>query len=136
MSLEYAENRIKEALRLSKGDATRARQQIMAWTYEDAKLLHALARPHLTGIVAHAINRVIYRQNKEENTVIPDMPQGLDMEPETFGMEILKALQNNDAPVFGRESSAAPVRRKKASKSHIDALNLMARKGKSGNDTS
>ena len=136
MSLEYAENRIKEALRLAKGDATRARQQIMAWTYEDAKLLHALSRPHLTGIVAHAINRVIYRQNQEETVEVPDMPQALDMKPETFGMEILKALQSNNAPVFGQESSATPVRRKKASKSHIEAINLIARKSKSGNDTS
>jgi hypothetical protein len=134
MSLEYAENRIKEALRLAKGNTTRARQQIMAWTYEDAKLLHALTRPHLTGIVAHAVNRVIYRQHEEEKAVLPDVPQPLDMEPETFGMEILKVLQNDKTPRFGRESSAAPVRRPRASKKHIDALNRIAGKGKSEDD--
>ena len=63
MSLEYAERRIIKALEAAKGNPTRARQQIIAWSHDDPKLLLALARPHLTGIVAHAVNRVIYRQN-------------------------------------------------------------------------
>ena len=66
MSREYAEKRIKDALKQARGNATKARQQIIAWTNEDPKLLQALAQPHLTGIVAHAINRVIYKQETEE----------------------------------------------------------------------
>jgi len=131
MSREYAENRIREALKLTKGNPTKARQQVIAWTYEDTKLLHALARPHLTGIVAHAVNRVISQQDvAEEGQDVPDAPQVLDMPPATFGAEILSALQNDRTPQFGRESAAPLPRRKQASQSHIDALKAMASKKK------
>ena len=131
MSREYAENRIREALKLSKGNPTKARQQIIAWTFEDTKLLHALARPHLTGIVAHAVNRVIYHQHTEEEAEeIPETPQPINLEPATFGAQILKALQSENTATFGREQAAAPVRRKQASQSHIEALKAMASKKK------
>jgi len=131
MSREYAENRIREALKLTKGNPTKARQQVIAWTYEDTKLLHALGRPHLTGIVAHAVNRVISQQDvAEEGQDVPDAPQVLDMPPATFGAEILSALQNDRTPQFGRESAAPLPRRKQASQSHIDALKAMASKKK------
>ena len=131
MSREYAEHRIKEALKLSKGNPTKARQQIIAWTFEDTKLLHALARPHLTGIVAHAVNRVIYHQHTEEEAEeIPETPQPINMEPATFGAQILKALQSENTATFGQEQAAAPVHRKQASQSHIEALKAMASRKK------
>lgn len=130
MSREYAESRIQEALKLSKGNATRARQRIIAWTFEDPKLLQALARPHLSGIVAHAIGRVVHKQDIDE-TETPDVPEMLDMAPETFGKEILAALQSRNTATFGQENSVPPVRRPQASKSHIDALKHIASKGKS-----
>lgn len=131
MSREYAERRIKEALALSKGNATKARQQIIAWTNEDPKLLQALAQPHLTGIVAHAVSRVIYRQEVEEvEPEIPEVPQTLDMAPDTFGKEILKALASENTALFGRETSAVTGRPKPASQSHIDALKQIASKSK------
>ena len=130
MSREYAEERIKEALKLSKGNPTKARQRIIGWTFEDPKLLQALARPHLTGIVAHAVNRVATKQDIEEPEVAED-PKSLDMSAATFGQEILNALQNNSTPMFGLESSAAPTRRPQASKKHIEALKQIARKNKS-----
>ena len=130
MSLEYAENRIREALKLSKGNPTKARQRVIAWTFEDPKLLQALARPHLSGIVAHAINRVIYKQGLEPQEV-PEEPEKLNMAPETFGQEILAALQSGNTPRFGQESGASTGRRRPASKSHIDALKQMAAQSKS-----
>ncbi len=132
MSREYAESRIREALKLAKGNSTKARQQIMAWTFEDARLLQALARPHLTGIVAHAINRVVYHQDMVEGDEedIPEAPQSLDMAPDTFGKEILQALQSTNTAQFGRESAVPPVGRKQASQSHIDAMKQIARKKK------
>ncbi|HEY0901818.1 MAG TPA: hypothetical protein VGD95_06815 [Micavibrio sp.] len=131
MSREYAEKRIRDALNLSKGNATKARQQIIAWTNEDPKLLQALAQPHLTGIVAHAVSRVIYKQGIEEHEDdVPQMPQPLDMAPDTFGKEILKALASDNTTIFGRDSGAGPARRKQASQSHIDALKQMASKNK------
>ena len=130
MSLEYAQGRIKEALRLSKGNATKARQQIIAWCYDDQKLLLALARPHLTGITAHAINRVTYNQNlHEDDEALPETPHGVDMTPATFGQEILKTLQSSNTPMFGFEGNVPPVSRRKASKSHIENLKRMAGRG-------
>ncbi len=127
MSREYAEGRIREALKLSKGNPTRARQRIIAWTFEDPKLLQALARPHLTGIVAHAISRVVHKQDVVEPEA-PDVPEGLDLAPETFGKEILNALQSDGAAMFGQESNAPPMPRGQASKSHIEALKHIASK--------
>lgn len=130
MSLEYAESRIREALRLCKNNAARARQQIIAWTFEDAKLLQALARPHLTGIVAHAVSRTIHRQEAEEHAGedAPPVPETLDMAPDTFGKEILKALQSENTARFGRESAAPPARKRQASQRHIDAIRQMSKK--------
>ena len=42
MSREYAEQKIKQALELTRGNATQARQQVIAWCHEDTKLLQAL----------------------------------------------------------------------------------------------
>ena len=129
MSREYAESRIRDALKLAKGNPTKARQQIIAWTNEDARLLQALARPHLTGIVAHAVNHVIHHQGMAAEEIQAE-PQALDMEPSIFGQEILKALQSSDTARFGQESVAPPAHRPKASQSHIDALKRMAGKKK------
>src|SRR3989344_5209210 len=131
MSREYAEKRIKKALAIAKGNATKARQQIIAWTNEDPKLLQALAQPHLTGIVAHAISRVVYRQEAEDvEEDIPEAPQSLDMAPDTFGKEILKALASENTVMFGRDTGVVPAGRKQASQSHIDALKQIASKSK------
>ncbi len=127
MSREYAESRIREALKLAKGNPTKARQRVIAWTFEDPKLLQALARPHLSGIVAHAINRAISRQDLEE-VEAPDEPEKLNMAPETFGAEILAALQSGNTARFGQEGNAPQGRRGQASKSHIEALKKIASK--------
>lgn len=131
MSREYAESRIREALTLAKGNPTKARQQIIAWASQDQRLLMALAQPHLTGIVAHAIGRVIQNQGLEhEVDDIPASPAALNMAPDTFGKQILNALASSNTPVFGLEASAPSSRPKKASQSHIDALKQMASKNK------
>ena len=131
MIREYAEKRIREAIRLARGNATKARQQIIAWAGEDQRLLMGLAQPHLTGIAAHAINRVIHRQEMEsEEEDLPVTARTLDLPPDAFGKEILNALSSHDTPVFGYESSAPPAHRKKASQSHIDALKAIASKSR------
>ncbi len=128
MSRDYAERRIKEAIRLSKGNMIRARQQVIAWTYEDAKLLHELTKPHLTGIVAYNIERVLSgRSAKVEKPASPQKPVVRD---EEFGVEILKAVAASNAAVFGQEGNAAPAKRGKASRQHIDAIHQIASKSK------
>lgn len=132
MSREYAEDRIREALASSRGNATKARQQIIAWASQDQRLLLSLAQPHLTGIVAHAIGRVIHRQGLAglEPDDVPAKPLALNMAPDTFGKEILNALSSSDTAVFGLEGNTAQPRPKKASQSHINALKQMASKSK------
>ena len=58
MSLEYVERRINEALKLSKGNATKARQIVIKWCQDDIRLLHGMTKAHLNGIVAYNIERV------------------------------------------------------------------------------
>lgn len=129
MSREYAENRIREALRLTGGHPLKARQQIIAWTYEDAKLLHALTKPHITGIVAYAINRVLVKEGEEDKA--PDPTPDFDALPgEKFGKELLKALAMGQPAVFGQESFSAHVPKSGASQRHIDALRQIAAKSK------
>lgn len=126
MSREYVEKRIKEALKLTGGNATKARQQIIAWTYEDSKLLQGLAQPHLTGIVAHAISRVVSK--KDEPETIPDTPREETDPMHEFGIEILKAIASGDSARFGQENAAPPVKKQPASQRHIDAIRQMVGK--------
>lgn len=130
----YVENRIREALKKARGNKNLARQQIIAWTYEDAKLLHALARPHLDGIVSYNIDRLLSGRSgaaKEE---------GVNARPQTktpasaaqkakaddFGMELLRAVAASDATIFGQEAGAPPAKRGQASRRHVEALMKMA----------
>ena len=130
MSLEYAQSRIKEALKLSGGNQVKARQQIIAWTFEDAKLLHALAKPHLSGIVAYNIERVASgraeaasKQNTEAKSEpkTPKASANAKTKEEQFGLEILKAVAGS-AEIFGLEDPGAPRRRGGVSQSHMDAI--------------
>ena len=66
MSLEYAEGRIREALKLSGGNAARARKQIIDWSREDMRLLQELTRGHLSGIVAYNVERVLSGRAEEK----------------------------------------------------------------------
>lgn len=127
MTREYAEQRIRQALELARGNETKARQQIIAWCAEDMKLLLALSAPHLTGIVAHALTRVINQKDlpspKAEPTL--DLSKGSG-----FGIEILKSIVGGDTARFGQESAAPPVKKQAASQRHIDAIKQMAGKSK------
>lgn len=129
MSREYAERRIKEAIKKAGGNAERAKQQVIAWTFEDAKLLHALAKPHLTGIVAYNIERIMSgRADAIEE--VPTKPEPLGMKGEEFGVEILKAVAGPNVPLFGQEGNAPPMKRGRASKQHIDAIRHLASKSR------
>ncbi|HOO81957.1 MAG TPA: hypothetical protein PK513_05600 [Alphaproteobacteria bacterium] len=136
MSLEYAENRIKEALKLSGGNQIKARQQIIAWTFEDAKLLHALAKPHLSGIVAYNIERVASGRAdaaRAKAGLKPEKPQATQKSKasneEAFGFEILKAIAGS-SQMFGLEDAGAPRKRAPTSQAHVDALRAIASKQK------
>lgn len=128
MNRDYAERRIREALKATGGNATRARQQVTAWAFDDAKLLHELVAPHITGIVAHAVNRVMSQKEKP----VPAAPEPAKVKApkgEEFGMEILKAIALGNPAQFGLESSSgASIKKQQASQRHIDAIRQMVSK--------
>ena len=139
MSSDYAVTKIKEALELSKGNAARARQMVIAWCHEDAKLLHALARPHLTGIVAYQVDRVAsgradaqLSKIKAQKGPAPSQAAEAAEQVENFGAEILKALSGaGGGSTFGTEAyggQSLASRPKGVSKSHVDAIKMMAAK--------
>lgn len=133
MAREYVFNRIKEALRLHNGNAVKARQQIIAWTYEDAKLLHSLTRPHLTGIVAYAIDRYQRKALDDKQPTRKSFEDDLDKQPgENFGKEMLRSMVQGKPDVFGEEPLGISRGKSQASKKHEDIMRLLASKNKKG----
>ncbi len=123
MSKEYAEQKIREALRMSGGNLARARVQVVAWSKSDNVLLQALTRPHLDGIVSYQVERVASGRAEAEKRQPEQKVQ--PQKDDDFGMDLLRAVVATDVPVFGHENSATPVKRKGASKQHLDAINQM-----------
>jgi len=132
MTRAYAEGKIKDALKKAGGNATKARQAIIAQAFEDPKLLHELMAPHMTGIVAHAINHVMAMKDKPAAPP-PPVPKMVDpSDKDVFGMEILKAIALGNPTQFGQESANGPVKKQQASQRHVDAIKQMIAKGKTG----
>jgi hypothetical protein len=128
MSRDYAERRIREALKASGGNAARARQQIISWCLEDSKLMQELVAPHITGIVAHAVNRVMTMKEKKVPAAPEVVKAGQKTDP--FGVEILKAIALGNPAQFGLESGVS-TKKQAASQRHIDAIRQMVSKNKS-----
>lgn len=133
MSSTYAEDKIKEALRLNAGNLTLARAQIMIWAADDAKLLFSLAKPHLSGIVAYQVERVASgRADKErqESKALKVKPSNIQnkYKEEDFGMDLLRAVAASDAVVFGHEGGSNPMKKSGVSSQHVSAIKLIAAK--------
>ena len=133
MNRDYAERRIREALKANNGNEAKARQQIIAWALDDTKLLHELVAPHITGIVAHAVGRV---KTMKEQPIPKEPVKGKKAaaggKEEAFGLEILKAIALGNPAQFGLESGVA-IKKQQASQRHVDAIRAMVtKKDKSG----
>ena len=128
MSLNYTENRIKEALRLHNGNIAEAKKQIFAWLYEDHKLLLDVTRPHLNGIVAYATERVLRRMTKTDDEILEEeaYEAGRSSGKPTIGKDILRGFVSKEALQFGQESVGIPLRKKAASQKHIDTMQMLA----------
>ncbi len=127
MSRHYADTKIKQALKLSNGNAARARQQIIALAQDDMDLLKALARPHLDGIVAYQVERVVSGRADSEK----DRPEHIIPEKgENFGMDLLRAIAASDVTIFGQEDVSSTKKRKAASQQHIEAIHKLAAKNR------
>ncbi len=124
MTSHYAQQRILEALQQAKGNKVRANQIIMRWASEDPKLLLALAKPHLGGIVAYNIDRVASGRAKKAQ---PQMRQQATTQADSpFGKDLLKAVADTSSAVFGLEGHAAPRKAGQASQNHINAIHRIA----------
>ncbi len=127
MPWDYARRTILDLLKRAKGNPVTTGRLVQELAFQDARLLQELAAPHLKGIVAHAVSRVI-REQTEEPDRHPDMPESLDMPLDQFGRDLLGALGGRNTPHFGHENAAPAPAHKAASKAHIDAIKRIAKK--------
>jgi hypothetical protein len=127
MSRRYLEDKIKDALVLSGGNSAKAQHLLIQWAGEDKKLLQLLSQPHLKGITAHAVGRVIAQMDRDDEP-LPDEPMAVDMSPSNFGKSLLGAMGGQDSAHFGHERSAPRQKKKQASQQHINAIHMLAKK--------
>jgi hypothetical protein len=139
MAQSYLQTCILEALEKAKGNETKARALIASQALEDDQLLLALAKPHLSGIVAHAVGRIAIqdkakksRKADEDLPPIPKVPAkaAKGKKDNDFGLDLLKALGGANVAKFGTEDAAPRIAKKPASQQHVNALKLMAAKSK------
>lgn len=126
MSREYAEDKIREALKIHGDNIALARKQIMLWSHDDAALMRGIASPHLDGIIAYQVERIASGRCELEKRHPEDIKKSKE---ENFGMDLLRAVASNEATVFGQDNIISP-KRKSASKQHIDAIHKMAAAGR------
>ncbi len=122
---QYAEKKIREALKLTGGNEAQARRQIAMLAQDDPVLLKSLTQPHLEGIIAYQVERVASGRAELEQRN-PDAVETL--KGENFGMDLLRAIASSDVTVFGQETAVNTGKRKTASKQHIDAIHKLAAK--------
>ncbi|MDY0028882.1 MAG: hypothetical protein RBR86_02955 [Pseudobdellovibrionaceae bacterium] len=144
MAQSYLQSCILEALEKAKGNQNKAQKIIALKAMEDLQLLQALAKPHLTGIVAHAVGRIAIQEQARKEGAYEDLPEkpvvkkgrgkaaaSVDADdPQGFGIDLLKALGGPNVPKFGMEDAAPRLGKKQASQQHVNALRLMANKSK------
>ncbi len=127
MSRKYLEDKIKDALVLASGNSAKAQKLVIQWALSDAKLLQQLCKPHLNGITAHAVGRVMTQMDRDDEP-LPEEPVSMDLGPSSFGKSLLGAMSGQDTAQFGHESAAPRHKRKQASQQHINAIHKIARK--------
>jgi hypothetical protein len=134
MAQSYLQKCVLDALTKAKGNETKARALIAAQALEDNELLLALAKPHLSGIVAHAVGRqaIQLKAKKDKSIELPAMPKAMTKagKDNEFAHDLLKALGGANVAKFGAEDAAPRVGKKPASQQHVNALKLMAAKSK------
>ena len=94
---------------------------------DDPKLLSTLVKPHMVGITAHAIQRVVSGKTKPE-PVPQAKPENNASKEDSFGMDILKTIAGGNTAQFGQENYNPPRRKGGVSQGHIDAINAMIAK--------
>ena len=127
MSYEYAISRVKDALDKSDGNHLKAQRLILNWIEKDHTLLFGLVRPHLQGIISHAVNHAALPPKKA-------VPLRINLDEEEtgeLGAAILSGLrgERGEPASFGQPSPRVN-KPGKASKAHVDAINKLVSAGK------
>jgi hypothetical protein len=123
MSHEYAISRVKDALEKSDGNHLKARRLILSWLEKDHTLLFGLVTPHIQSIITHAIAHV---------TQPPKKISLKDQKAGEFGNSLLDSLsgKGGDTGTFGEAAPRGVSKPGKASKAHVDAINLLVKASK------
>lgn len=127
MAWDYARACVTEALKEAKGNAARAQRLLTDRALTDNRLLAELAAPHLKGILAHAVGRVLHEQTRPPEDH-PVFPEALDMPLDAFGRDLLNALAGRNTARFSQEDMVPRPARKAASLQHIETIRKIARK--------
>ena len=130
MSIEYAEQKVIEALELHDSNKAKANKQLMEWVYSDHQLLLGLTGMHLNGIIPYWTERVERKESVAAQTSdkTAESVENQQDDPKTFGEEMLRSFAGQGTAVFGLEAGSRPLAKKSASQRHIDAINLIANK--------
>jgi len=126
----YAEEKITEVLKASRGNSAQAQKMLIELALQDQELLVALVRPHMKGIVAHAVDRAARGKTAPEAITSPK-PAVKRSRKDSIGMDILKTIAGGETAQFGQENYGRPLGKKGASQRHIDAIHQIIKSGES-----
>jgi len=131
MSREYAMSRVEDAIEQSDGNHLKAQRLILKWLEKDTSLFIGLCSPHIQSVVSHAISHV------DKNLLEKKAPQPAEEkklkneEIGDLGDAILSSLNiGKETGSFGEDRPAGDPKPSKASQSHIDAINSIAKAAK------
>lgn len=141
---DYAQSRVRDALKEAKGNVPQAQRLLLAWMDFDELLLRAIAEPHLRSIAGYALQSQLFDEAEEKHTAqasapVPGMPpppvtkqpaaeEKAAEDTATFGLALLQNVTGGTrAQQFGfvTDEMDAP---QKTSARHIEAILQLAGK--------
>jgi hypothetical protein len=136
MGWSYVSQRITEALNKVDQNPTQVKKLLATLIVEDPRFLIELTKPHIDGILSHAINRCLHEDTTEDgkSAGLKDTNSGSIVSQESdLAQELVRIL--GDTPVgthanaeFGRENEFARLPKKPVSASHIKAIEAIVKK--------
>lgn len=128
----YLDKCVSQALAQSGGNAASARKILTARAKLDARLLQAMASPHMVGIVSYHVDRILRKAKagdipkpRKAKTPLPPPPK--NMQQNEFTNALRGAIEDHKGQIFGQEQIAKGSRSKiQASNRHISALRAIA----------
>lgn len=140
---DYAQSRVRDALKEAKGNVPQAQRLLLAWMDFDELLLRAIAEPHLRSIAGYALQSQLFDEAEEKHAAqksaaVADVPKAVKKQATapgkesadigTFGLALLQNVTGGTrAQQFGfvTDEMDAP---QKTSARHIEAILQLAGK--------